>query len=148
MSVPLGVLCSRMRRPGQLVLGVASVIQTVPSLALLAFLVPCLSLLGLHSIGVLPALIGLFVYTVYVAQVKHFSGWAGSFALSLIVIPVVVRSVLDSSDVADAIDMRSFGAVPRRTWLRELHFAPKDFVLIAFSILFLAACVALTLWMK
>jgi energy-coupling factor transport system permease protein len=65
-----------------------------------------------------------------------------------LIIPVVVRSVLDSSDVADAIDMRSFGAVPRRTWLRELHFAPKDFVLIAFSILFLAACVALTLWMK
>ena len=28
--------------------------------------------------------IGLFVYTVYVAQVQHFSGWAGSFALALI----------------------------------------------------------------
>jgi len=36
--------------------------------------------------------IGLFVYTVYVAQVKHFSGWAGSFALALIAIPVVVRT--------------------------------------------------------
>jgi phosphate transport system permease protein len=39
--------------------------------------------------------IGLFVYSVYVAQVKHFSGWAGSFALSLIVIPVVVRTTDD-----------------------------------------------------
>jgi energy-coupling factor transporter transmembrane protein EcfT len=39
--------------------------------------------------------------------------------------------------------MRSFGAVPRRTWLRELHFAPKDIALIVLSVLFLAACAAL-----
>ena len=37
-------------------------------------------------------MLGLFVYTVYVAQVGHFSGWAGSFALALIAIPVVVRT--------------------------------------------------------
>jgi phosphate transport system permease protein len=36
--------------------------------------------------------IGLFVYAIYVANVKHFSGWAGSFAISLIAIPVVVRT--------------------------------------------------------
>ena len=36
--------------------------------------------------------IGLFVYAVYVARVEHFSGWAGSFALALIAIPVVVRT--------------------------------------------------------
>jgi phosphate transport system permease protein len=36
--------------------------------------------------------IGLFVYTVYVAKVGHFSGWAGSAALALIAIPVVVRT--------------------------------------------------------
>lgn len=36
--------------------------------------------------------LGLFVYAVYVAQVKHFSGWAGSLALSLIAVPVVVRT--------------------------------------------------------
>lgn len=36
--------------------------------------------------------IALFVYAIYVAQIKHFSGWAGSFALSLIAIPVVVKS--------------------------------------------------------
>ena len=36
--------------------------------------------------------IGLFVYTVYVMQVQHFSGWAGSMALALIAIPVVVRT--------------------------------------------------------
>lgn len=39
--------------------------------------------------------IGLFIYTVYVAKVGHFSGWAGALALSLIVIPVVVRTTED-----------------------------------------------------
>lgn len=36
--------------------------------------------------------IGLFIYEVYVVSVGHFSGWAGSLALSLLVIPVVVRT--------------------------------------------------------
>ncbi len=36
--------------------------------------------------------IGLFVYAIYVANAKHFSGWAGTFAISLIAIPVVVRT--------------------------------------------------------
>ncbi|MDB5825444.1 MAG: pstA [Herminiimonas sp.] len=35
---------------------------------------------------------GLFVYAVYVAHARHFSGWAGSFAIALIAIPVVVRT--------------------------------------------------------
>ncbi len=36
--------------------------------------------------------IGFFVYAAIVAKVGHFSGWAGVFALSLIIIPVVVSS--------------------------------------------------------
>jgi len=36
--------------------------------------------------------IGLFVYAVYVAKVQHFSGWAGTFALSLLVVPVVLKT--------------------------------------------------------
>jgi phosphate transport system permease protein len=36
--------------------------------------------------------IGLFVYAVIVANVKQFSGWAGSVAIALIAIPVVVRT--------------------------------------------------------
>jgi phosphate transport system permease protein len=38
---------------------------------------------------------GLFVYSVYVAKVGHFSAWAGSIALGLLVIPVVVRTTDD-----------------------------------------------------
>ena len=36
--------------------------------------------------------LGLFVYAIFVAQVGHFSGWAGTIALSLIAIPVMVRT--------------------------------------------------------
>lgn len=36
--------------------------------------------------------LGLFVYAIIVAQVGHFSGWAGTVALSLIAVPVVVRT--------------------------------------------------------
>ena len=37
-------------------------------------------------------MIGLFVYTIIVAQTRSFSGYAGVIALALIVIPVVVRT--------------------------------------------------------
>lgn len=36
--------------------------------------------------------LGLFVYAILVAKVQHFSGWAGTIALSLIAIPVVLRT--------------------------------------------------------
>jgi phosphate transport system permease protein len=37
-------------------------------------------------------IIGLFIYEIYVAKVGHFSAYAGVAALSLIVIPVVIRT--------------------------------------------------------
>ncbi|MDX7986133.1 phosphate ABC transporter permease PstA [Xenorhabdus sp. 12] len=36
--------------------------------------------------------IGLFVYTVVVAKVQHFSGWAGVIALALLQVPIVIRT--------------------------------------------------------
>jgi phosphate transport system permease protein len=36
--------------------------------------------------------IGLFIYEIYVVNVRHFSAWAGIMALALIVIPVVIRT--------------------------------------------------------
>lgn len=57
VGVPLGIVAARYRRIGQGVLAGVSVLQTVPSLALLAMLIP---LLG--RIGVWPALVALFLY--------------------------------------------------------------------------------------
>jgi osmoprotectant transport system permease protein len=56
VGVPLGILATRARVVSALVLGGAGVLQTIPSLALLAFLVPLL------GIGVRPALAALFLY--------------------------------------------------------------------------------------
>ncbi|TCK01760.1 phosphate ABC transporter membrane protein 2 (PhoT family) [Volucribacter psittacicida] len=36
--------------------------------------------------------IGLFIYALYVSQVKHYSGWAGSLALAVIAIPIIIRT--------------------------------------------------------
>jgi osmoprotectant transport system permease protein len=57
VCLPLGVLAARSARVGAGVLGVASVAQTIPSLALLAIMVPLLA-----TIGFLPALIALTIY--------------------------------------------------------------------------------------
>lgn len=64
VSIPAGILLTRRRWLEQPVLGVASVIQTIPSLALLALMVPALAALGFRSIGFLPAFIGLILYSV------------------------------------------------------------------------------------
>ncbi|GAB3038547.1 ABC transporter permease/substrate-binding protein [Spirosoma pulveris] len=56
IGVPLGILIARKTRLANSVLGVAGVLQTVPSVALLGFLIPLL------GIGVGPALVALFLY--------------------------------------------------------------------------------------
>jgi osmoprotectant transport system permease protein len=74
LSVPLGIAVTRRRRLEPAVLGIASVIQTIPSLALLAIMVPALAVLGgvtaalfgfeLRSIGYAPAFVALSLYGV------------------------------------------------------------------------------------
>jgi osmoprotectant transport system permease protein len=57
LAIPLGVLAARRRRVGQVVLGAVGVIQTLPTLALLVFMIP------LFGIGALPAMVALFLYS-------------------------------------------------------------------------------------
>jgi len=77
ISIPAGILITRSRRLERPVLAVASVIQTVPSLALLAVMVPALSALGVRSIGFLPAFIGLTLYSVLPVLRNTVTGLAG-----------------------------------------------------------------------
>jgi osmoprotectant transport system permease protein len=58
LGVPLGVAAAKLPRTEQLILGIVGVIQTIPSLALFAFLI---ALTG--TIGTWPALIALFLYS-------------------------------------------------------------------------------------
>jgi osmoprotectant transport system permease protein len=57
VAVPLGVLAAKWRRLGQVVLAVVGIVQTIPSLALLVFMVPLL------GIGAVPATVALFLYS-------------------------------------------------------------------------------------
>jgi osmoprotectant transport system permease protein len=57
VALPLGVLAAKRPRLGRLVLAAASLMQTIPSLALLVFMIP---LLGL---GAAPAIVALFLYS-------------------------------------------------------------------------------------
>jgi len=60
--------------------------------------------------------IGLFVYSVYVARVKHFSGWAGAFALAIIVVPVVVRTTDDMLKLVPNSLREAAAALGAPTW--------------------------------
>jgi len=64
ISIPLGVLASRRSWLGRVSLSGAAVVQTIPSLALLALMVPILGSLGVPSIGFLPAFVALILYSV------------------------------------------------------------------------------------
>ena len=65
--------------------------------------------------------IGVFVYAVYVAQVQHFSGWAGSFALALIAIPVVVRTTENMLNLVPASLREAASALGAPRWKVVMH---------------------------
>lgn len=56
VGVPLGIVITRKKRMASAVLGFAGILQTIPSIALLGFMIP------LAGIGMVPAIIALFLY--------------------------------------------------------------------------------------
>jgi len=48
--------------------------------------------LGDVMAGVPSIVMGLFVYTIWVVRVRHFTGFAGSLALACLMLPIVIRS--------------------------------------------------------
>jgi len=59
VAVPLGLGLERARRVAEPTIGVLGVLQTIPSIALLAFMIPLL------GVGVIPALVALWLYALY-----------------------------------------------------------------------------------
>lgn len=57
VAVPLGILLTRLDKISRYVIGFVSILQTVPSLALLALMIP------LFGVGKLPAIVALFIYS-------------------------------------------------------------------------------------
>ena len=68
VALPLGLALERGRRAAESVIRAVGVLQTLPSIALLAFMVPLL------GIGVVPALVALFLYSLYPILRNTYSG--------------------------------------------------------------------------
>jgi osmoprotectant transport system permease protein len=71
VAVPLGIWAARRRRAGRIILGVVGVVQTVPSLALLVFMIPLL------GIGARPAIAALFLYALLPIVRGTYAGLTG-----------------------------------------------------------------------
>lgn len=70
-AIPLGILAYKQPRWGEWILGVVGIIQTIPSIALLVFMIP---LLGL---GAKPAILALFLYSLLPIVRGTFTGLSG-----------------------------------------------------------------------
>jgi len=68
VAVPLGLALERLRGGAEAVIRGAGILQTLPGIALLAFMIPLL------GIGVVPALVALFLYSLYPILRNTYSG--------------------------------------------------------------------------
>ncbi len=68
LSIPLGILAAKLPRFGQIILSLVGIIQTIPSLALLVFMIPLL------GVGGPPAILALFLYSLLPIVRNTFTG--------------------------------------------------------------------------
>lgn len=115
LAIPLGILAARLRRLGQLVLGITGILQTVPSLAMFVFMIP------LFGIGTWPAIAALFLYSLLPIVRNTHAGLVGiapelresAAALGLphgvrlrrIELPLATRSILAGIKTAAVINV-------------------------------------------
>ena len=115
VAVPLGILAWQRPRAGQVILTAAGVIQTIPSLALLVFMIPLL------GIGAGPAIVALFLYSLLPIVRGTHAGLAGiapelresaealglppRAALRRIELPLAAPSLLSGIKTAAVIDV-------------------------------------------
>lgn len=65
--------------------------------------------------------------------------------LAPLVVPVTIHAIAGSEDIIDAMDLRAFGVGPR-TWLEQLHYRRRDFVLIGFSVALLMVSLVVSMF--
>lgn len=115
ISIPLGVAAFQNKKTGHVILGIVGVIQTIPSLALLVFMIP------FFGIGTVPAIAALFLYSLLPIVRNTYSGLLdispdlressealglGSFArLRLIEIPLASRSIVSGIKTSAVINV-------------------------------------------
>jgi len=65
--------------------------------------------------------------------------------LAPLMVPVTIHAIAGSEDIIDAMDLRAFG-IGVRTWIQELHYQKRDYLLIGFSIFLLLLAIGLSLF--
>src|SRR5258706_2667214 len=61
--------------------------------------------------------------------------------LAPLIIPVVMQSTVTGEEVIDAMDLRAFGT-GRRTWLKDLKYAPRDYIVLGIGVaIFITCCI-------
>ncbi|MCR6598726.1 ABC transporter permease [Bacillus halotolerans] len=70
-AVPLGIVLTRMKKGAGTIIGIVNIIQTLPSLAILAFFIPLL------GVGKVPAIAALFFYSVLPILRNTYTGIRG-----------------------------------------------------------------------
>ena len=114
-AVPLGVISFRRRRLGQFILGLTGIVQTIPSLALLVFMIPLL------GIGAGPAIVALFLYSLLpiargthagltaiapeLIESAHALGLPKGAVLMQVELPLASRAILSGIKTAAVIDV-------------------------------------------
>jgi len=104
LGLPLGIVAARREHLGQIILGVAGVLQTIPSLALFVFMIPLL------GIGGTPAIVALFLYSLLpiirntcaglkdirpsILESARALGLPSSARLRIVELPLATRSIL------------------------------------------------------
>jgi len=71
VAIPLGIVLTRMKKGAGFVIGFVNIVQTFPSLAVLAFFIPFL------GVGKLPAIVALFFYSVLPILRNTYTGIKG-----------------------------------------------------------------------
>lgn len=64
--------------------------------------------------------------------------------LAPLVVPITIGAILKGEDVVDAMNLHAFATGPR-TWLQELHYTPRDYLVIGLAVGMLLAAIALRL---
>jgi osmoprotectant transport system permease protein len=115
IAVPFGILASRWPRAGQGMLAATGIIQTIPSIALLVFMIP---LLGL---GTKPAIAALFLYSLlpiaqntftglqvipgHIRESAEALGLPAAARLRLVELPLAARTILAGIKTAAVINV-------------------------------------------
>ena len=64
--------------------------------------------------------------------------------LAPLIVPVTIHAIIGSEDIIDAMDLRAFGTGPR-TWLVQLRYRRRDYILTALAVLMVVVSLALSL---